>query len=160
MDATPPKTYVSCAMDRRFTCAATPSSTQSTSTEVGMDPISPDDSVSVVNAPIRRVADERGVRRRRHEARIAQIEFCKNGLTTRAKNRKDKVSSLRVAVQQYHESHYYAKLKLQKEEKLLRANEAKIASYEADLLGLNAQLVAEADDNPPRPRMDGGSMAA
>ena len=101
MDATPPKTYVSCAMDRRFTCADTPSSTQSTSTEVGMDPISPDDSVSVVNAPIRRVADDRGRQRRRHEARIAQIEFCKKSLTTRAKNRKDKVSSLRVAVQQH-----------------------------------------------------------
>ena len=70
------------------------------------------------------------------------------------------MSSLRVAVQQHHENHYYAKLKLQKEEKLLRANEAKIASYEADLLGLNAQLVAEADDYAPLPLMDGGSMSA
>ena len=160
MDGTPTKYYFSCALDRRFPSADTPSSSQSTSTGVAVDPISPDDSVSVVNAPIRRVADDRGVRRRRHEARIAQIEFCKKSLTTRAKNRKDKVSSLRVAVQQYHENHYYAKLKLQKEENLLRANEAKIASYEADLLGLNAQLVAEADDYAPLPIMDGGSMSA
>jgi hypothetical protein len=156
MDATPPKTYVSCAMDRRFTCADTPSSTQSTSTEVGMDPISPDDSVSVVNAPIRRVADDRGRQRRRHEARIAQIEFCKKSLTTRAKNRKDRVDSLRRAEQQHHENYYLTKHILQKEEKLLKGNEAKIRSYEADLLGLNAQLVAEADDYPPLPLMDGG----
>ena len=109
MDGTPTKYYFSCALDRRFPSADTPSSSQSTSTGVAVDPISPDDSVSVVNAPIRRVADDRGVRRRRHEARIAQIEFCKKSLTTRAKNRKDRVSSLRVAVQQHHENHYYAK---------------------------------------------------
>ena len=69
------------------------------------------------------------------------------------------MSSLRVAVQQYHENHYYAKLKLQKEEKLLKGNEAKIRSYEADLLGWNAQVVAEADDYPPLPLMDGGLSA-
>ena len=160
MDGTPTKYYFSCALDRRFPSADTPSSSQSTSTGVAVDPISPDDSVSVVNAPIRRVADDRGARRRRHEAKIAQIEFCKKSLTTRAKNRKDRVSSLRVAVQQHHENHYYAKHKLQKEEKLLRGNEAKIRSYEADLLGLNAQLVAEADDYAPLPLMDGGSMSA
>ena len=166
MDATPPKTYFFCALDRRFPCADTPRSSQSTSTEVGMDPISPDDSVSVVNAPIRRVAEDRGRQRRRHEAKIAQIEFCKKSLTTRAKNRKDRVDSLRRSAQQYHENHYYAKHKLQKEEKLLKGNEAKIRSYEAELLGLNAQLVILEDDKadnhpplPPLPIMDGGLSA-
>ena len=57
MDGTPTKYYFSCALDRRFPCADTPSSSQSTSTGDAVDPISPDDSVSVVNAPIRRVAE-------------------------------------------------------------------------------------------------------
>ena len=89
MDETPPKSYFSCALDRRFPCADTPSSSQSTSTGVAVDSISPDDSISAVDVPIRRVA---AASRRQREAKIARIEFNKKSLTTRAKNRKDRMN--------------------------------------------------------------------